>query len=305
LQTREFITEVTMKNKINSSLFFHAVIFLLMIYFMPIVNNGVVKLYAQKARVAVELQLDALPDEKREKLVNFKQVLEDYFNNYQWTQNEFQGEFPVALKMMLQDISANYEDRYKTQFIVSSSDIQYTDKRCRFAYQKGEIPLHSENNWNSLTSLLDFFTNIIIAEEMDKFGHLLGTPYFEKAKVIAEQAKFGLGQFIDGWDLRVEMIDYLLDNKYKKFRKMKDFYFYGLYFAQEDPEKAKKYVKEALFMLEEIKAEEDQKYARVKNFINAHYMEIVNLFKKSNDRDVYDKLIALDPDREEIYKDIL
>ena len=272
---------------------------------MPIVNNGVVKLYAQKARVTVELQLDALPDEKREKLVNFKQVLEDYFNNYQWTQDEFQGEFPVALKMMLQDISANYEDRYKTQFIVSSSDIQYTDKRCRFAYQKGEIPIHSENSWNSLTSLLDFFTNIIIAEEMDKFGHLLGTPYFEKAKVIAEQAKFGLGQFIDGWDLRVEMIDYLLDNKYKKFREMKDFYFYGLYFAQEDPVKAKKYVKEALFMLEEIKPEEDQKYARVKNFINAHYMEIVNLFKKSNDHDVYGKLIALDPDREEIYQDIL
>lgn len=293
-----------MKLKYNSSLLY-SLIFILLINYFPIFNYGVNNLYAQKVRVTVELQLDALPDEKREKLINFKQVLEDYFNNFQWTQDEFQGELPIGLKMMLQDISVNYEDRYKTQFIISSSDIQYADKRCRMAYQKGEIPMHSENNWDSLTSLLDFFTNIIIAEEMDKFGNLLGTPYYEKAKVIAEQAKFGMGHFIDGWDLRVEMIDYLLAEKYKKFREMKDFYFYGLYFANEDPTKAKKYIKEAVSMLEKIKNEEDPKYTRVEKFINAHYMEIVDLFKKSNDRDVYEKLMNLDPDREEIYQDIL
>ncbi|MBC8182542.1 DUF4835 family protein [candidate division KSB1 bacterium] len=293
-----------MKLKYNSSLLY-SLIFILLINYFPIFKYGVNNLYAQKVRVTVELQLDALPDEKREKLINFKQVLEDYFNNFQWTQDEFQGELPIGLKMMLQDISVNYEDRYKTQFIISSSDIQYADKRCRMAYQKGEIPMHSENNWDSLTSLLDFFTNIIIAEEMDKFGNLLGTPYYEKAKVIAEQAKFGMGHFIDGWDLRVEMIDYLLAEKYKKFREMKDFYFYGLYFANEDPTKAKKYIKEAVSMLEKIKNEEDPKYTRVEKFINAHYMEIVDLFKKSNDRDVYEKLMNLDPDREEIYQDIL
>lgn len=293
-----------MKLKYNSSLLY-SLIFILLINYFPIFKYGVNNLYAQKVRVTVELQLDALPDEKREKLINFKQVLEDYFNNFQWTQDEFQGELPIGLKMMLQDISVNYEDRYKTQFIISSSDIQYADKRCRMAYQKGEIPMHSENNWDSLTSLLDFFTNIIIAEEMDKFGNLLGTPYYEKAKVIAEQAKFGMGHFIDGWDLRVEMIDYLLAEKYKKFREMKDFYFYGLYFANENPTKAKKYIKEAVSMLEKIKNEEDPKYTRVEKFINAHYMEIVDLFKKSNDRDVYEKLMNLDPDREEIYQDIL
>jgi len=283
----------------------NSLIFVLLLNYIPNFLSGIKNLYAQKVRVTVVLQLDALPDEKREKLVNFKQVLEDYYNNFQWTQDEFQGELPISLNMMLQDISVNYEDRYKTQIIISSSDIQYTDKRCRMAYQKGEIPMHNDNNWDSLTSLLDFFTNIIIAEEMDKFGNLLGAPYYEKAKVIAEQAKFGMGHFIDGWDLRVEMIDYLLSDKYRKFREMKDFYFYGLYFAKEDPIKAKKYIKEAVSMLEEIKIEEDPKYARIEKFINAHYMEIVDLFKQSNDRDVYDKLLKLDPDREEIYQDLL
>jgi len=263
-------------------------------------------LFAQKVRAVVELQLDALPDEKREKLQGFQQILEDYYNNYQWTNDEFQGELQIDLKILLQDISVSYEDRYKLQIIISNnSDVQYTDKRCRMEYQKGEIPVHNDNTWDSLTSLLDYFTYIVIGEEMDKFGHLLGTPYFEKAKIIADQARFGMGQFIEGWDLRYEMIEYILGEKYKKYREMKDFYFYGLYFAQEDPPRAKRYIKEAIRMLEEIKDEEEPKYARVEKFINAHYIEIVELFKGSSDKEIYEIMTKLDPNREDIYRDLL
>ncbi|NOZ60233.1 MAG: DUF4835 family protein [Calditrichaeota bacterium] len=264
------------------------------------------RLIAQKVRAQVQVQLDALPDEKRQKLQNFQQILNDYFNNYQWTNDEFMGDLPLNIQILMQDISVSYEDRYKLKIIISNnSDVQYTDKRCRMEFQKGEIPMHNDNSWDSLTSLLDYFTYIVIGEEMDKFGHLLGTPYFEKAKTIADQARFGLGQFIEGWDLRYEMIDYLLGEKYQKFREMKDFYFYGLYFAQDDAARARRYSKEAIRMLKEIKAEENPKYPRVKNFINAHFNEIVNLFKGTHDQEVYDILVELDPDRQDMYNDIL
>ncbi|MDZ7262936.1 MAG: DUF4835 family protein [candidate division KSB1 bacterium] len=261
---------------------------------------------AQTIRATVDLELNALPDEKREKLSNFKNVLEDYLNNFKWTNDEFIGEIKVSLNMLLQDISVSYEDRYKVQLLISNnSDVQYSDKRCRMEYQKGEIPVHSENNWDSLTSLLDFYMNIIIGEEMDKFGHLLGNSYFEKAKLIAEQARFGMGQFIEGWDIRVELIHDLVSDKTKKYREMKDFYFYGLYFAKEDPAKARTYCKEAINMLEEIKKQENPKFKRVDNFLQAHYIEIVELFKNSPDRDIFRKLIQLDPNRENIYKELL
>lgn len=264
------------------------------------------KVVAQSITIAVDLELNALPDEKREKLQDFKQILEDYLNNYKWTKDEFIGEFKINWTLLLQDISASYQDRYKAQIVVTNnSDVQYSDRRCRFAYQKGEIPVHSDNNWDSLTSLLDFYINIIIGEEMDKFGHLLGTPYFEKAKLIAEQARFGLGQFIEGWDLRVELINDLLSDKTKKYREMKDFYFYGLYFTNEDPTKARTYCNEAINMLEEIKQDEDPKYKRCEKFIEAHYIEIVELFKDSNNKEVFEKMIKLDPDRGNIYQEYL
>ncbi len=296
--------ETEKNQKANS--FFQKYSFLRALFIALVLLIPAIKTTAQEVRANVLVQLEALPDEKRQKLQNFQQILNDYFNNFKWTNDEFIGELPLQVQILLQDISVSYEDRYKLQIIVSNNDdIQYTDKRCRMEYQKGEIPMHNDNTWDSLTSLLDFFTYIVIGEEMDKFGHLLGTPYLEKAKMIADQARFGLGQFIEGWDLRYQMIEYLLGDKYKKFREMKDFYFYGLYFADEDPARAKRYMKEAIRMLQEFKAEENPKYPRVENFINAHFDEIVKVFKGTQDREVYDILISLDPDRKDIYDDLL
>ena len=289
-----------MLEKRNPGLSYFSTIFFLLFTVWIFHSNT----YAQSIIVTVDLELNALPDENRVKLQDFKQVLEDYLNNYKWTKDEFVGELKINWSLVLQDISVSYQDRYKAQLLVTNnSDVQYADKRCRFAYQKGEIPVHSDNNWESLTSLLDFYMNIIIAEEMDKFGHLLGTPYFERAKLIAEQARFGLGQFIEGWDLRVELIVNLLSERTRKYREMKDFYFYGLYFAKEDPNKARTYIKEAINMLEEIQKDEDPKFKRCTKFLEAHHIEIVELFKNSNDSQVFQKLIKLDPDRANIYQD--
>lgn len=289
-----------MLEKRNPGLSYFSTIFFLLFTVWIFHSNT----YAQSIIVTVDLELNALPDENRVKLQDFKQVLEDYLNNYKWTKDEFVGELKINWSLVLQDISVSYQDRYKAQLLVTNnSDVQYADKRCRFAYQKGEIPVHSDNNWESLTSLLDFYMNIIIAEEMDKFGHLLGTPYFERAKLIAEQARFGLGQFIEGWDLRVELIVNLLSERTRKYREMKDFYFYGLYFAKEDPNKARTYIKEAINMLEEIQKDENPKFKRCTKFLEAHHIEIVELFKNSNDSQVFQKLIKLDPDRANIYQD--
>jgi len=291
-----------MIKKRNQKLSNFVIIFFLLITLGIFYSNS----YAQSIIVTVDLELNALPDENRVKLQNFKQVLEDYLNNYKWTKDEFIGELKINWSLVLQDISVSYQDRYKAQLLVTNnSDVQYADRRCRFAYQKGEIPVHSDNNWESLTSLLDFYMNIIIAEEMDKFGHLLGSPYFERAKLIADQARFGLGQFIEGWDLRVELMANLLSEKTRNYREMKDFYFYGLYFATEEPTKARTYIKEAINMLEEIQKDEDPKFKRCTKFLEAHHIEIVELFKNSNDSQVFEKLIKLDPDRANVYQDNL
>ena len=68
-----------MKFKINIAQMLYVFMFMVLLNFLSIFTISTKKAHAQKIQVSVELQLDALPNEKRDKLINFKQVLEDYF----------------------------------------------------------------------------------------------------------------------------------------------------------------------------------------------------------------------------------
>jgi len=263
-------------------------------------------LFAQKIKAKVEITIENLPLENQEKLANFKQIMEDYLNNYDWTTNEIDVEIPITMQIFFRSAAASsFEDSYGIHILISdNSDVQYFDKRCRMEYQQGEVVQHHDNNWDSLTSLIDFYVNILLGEQLDKFGRFMGTPYFEKAKIIAEQAKFGMGRFIEGWDIRNTLIQELLSDNNKKFREMKDFYYYGIFFINEDPKKARMYCSAAIDMIEEI-MEQDPKNEKCTKFLSAHHIELIDLFKDSNNKNLFEKLIKLDPDHAEIYQEYL
>jgi len=263
-------------------------------------------IYCQTLKANVTVTLENLPLEKQEKLKNFNETITNYINNNNWVNEGIDIELPISMQIFFQsDFGTSFEDRYRIQILISNnSDAQYFDKRCLMEYQKGEILTHSNNSWDSLTSLLDYYIYLIVGEEMDKFGRLMGTPYFEKSKTIAEQAKFGMGRFIEGWDIRNDLVLEILSDDNLKFREMKDFYFYGLYFMEEDPVKARKYCKAAVDMIDEILSENPD-HEKSKKFLTAHYIELIDLFKDSQDKKIFEKLSELDPDHKDIYKEYL
>ena len=278
--------------------------FLLPIILFTLLFNNI--LYSQKIKAKVTATIENLPLENQEKLKNFHQIIENYINNYDWTDNEINVEIPITMQIFFRSATASsFEDSYGIHILISdNADVQYFDKRCRMEYQKGETLEHHDNNWDSLTSLLDFYIHILLGDEMDKFGRFMGTPYFEKAKIIAEQAKFGMGRFIEGWDLRNELILNILSDNNKKFREMKDFYFYGMYFTNEDRIKAQKYCSTAIDMIEEIMAQNPES-EKCKKFLSAHYIELIDLFKESDNQAIFEKLKKIDPDHAEIYDEYL
>jgi len=257
-----------------------------------------------KARVTVTMNL---PDANKEKLQNFQQILESYINNSNWTNNEVDVEIPINMQIFFESAitGISYEDQYNINILISdNSDVQYFDKRCRMEYQKGEILVHSDNSWDSLTSLIDFYIYLLLGDELDKFGLFMGTSYFDKAKYVAEQAKFGEGQFQEGWDLRIKAIQQILSDENKKFREMKDFYYYGIFLVEDDVNKARKYCRAAVDIIEEIMPRETA-HEKCKKFLSAHYIELIELFKNDNDKEIFNQLIKLDPDHAEIYREYL
>ena len=274
---------------------------------VPLLSLSSNTLFAQAIEATVTLQLDALSQEKQQKLRTFADQVAYYINSYDWSGDPWKTIVYVDIQLILEDISSGAEEQYKGRILIQNNyDIQFFDQRWRFAYQSGENLVHNENDIDSFTNMIDFYLFMILGGEFDKWGTLAGSPYYEKARHIAEQAKFGLGRFIEGWDRRLDQVNFLLSDLHRPFREMVDFYFYGLSFVRQDNAKARKHCATAVKMLDKILANDpDNEYAQ--RFLATHSLELVEIFRRAQDKEPIRLLRVLDADstHENIYREIL
>jgi hypothetical protein len=254
----------------------------------------------KKVRAKVTVILDKLPAEKKKRLANFQDKVTNYLNSRAWIEEDYVNQFDVGVQMFLEDEFSTVEDRYRCSIIVSGPDIQYFDKRGRFPFQENE-ELKANAEYLPVLGLIDFYVYLVLANELDKYGSLEGTPYIEKARSVLQQGKFS--RFFEGWDRREELLRSLTSDNYKKFRELKDYYFYGLSLAKPDELAQKRdYVKQSVQKLEDVLKENKDNLA-AKQFIDAHYQEIIDLFKDAGDDTIFKILIRIDPDRAELYEE--
>ena len=255
---------------------------------------------SQTITAEVKMIIERLSQEKQEKLKDFAETIEEYINNHDWTGESSDEEIPVRIQIFLKDKSVSYEERYSGTFLISNKpDAQYYDKYWFFPYRKGDMLDHGI--FHPLTGFIDFYVNIIIGCEYDKYGKFFGTPFFEKARSISEQGLFGT-QYAVGWRERSQLIDDILSDEHKAFRSMKDLFYLGKSYVGEEDTTAQKYCKDALIILNKlIKSNPDDKEST--QFLQAHYMEFVDLLK--DDSEVMEMMMRLDPNRAEVYEQYL
>jgi hypothetical protein len=274
----------------------------ILVVFIFILNISIQTVHAQQIKANVKLTLERLPLQKQQKLKDFAEVIETYINDYDWTGELSDEVIPVSIRIFLMDNSVSYEERYSGTFLISNnSDIQYFDKYWRFPYQSGEPVIHNENVFHAFTGFLEFYMYLIIGGEYDKYGRFLGTRFYERAKNISIQAKFDV-QFMVGWKEREELVDKILSEENKSFRIMKDLFFLGLSYVGEEDSTAHKYCSQALSVLDEILTK-DPDNDKALQFLQSHHLEYIDLFK--DNQDIIEKLIRLDPEHAESYKQYL
>jgi hypothetical protein len=257
---------------------------------------------AQKLMSKVNMVLDRLPLEKQKKLQNIGDLLETYINTFDYAGSQTNDEIPARIQIFMTDNSVSYESRYSGTFLVSNTtDIQYYDKYWKFAYQEGNPLVHLENVYDPFTGLIDFYLYILLGGEFDKYDELAGSPFYEKAKQINEQAKFNT-KFIWGWDERTKLIEFLLSEDNKPFRLMKDAYFAGMSYAGQQDTTARRLCRNAVFALEKV-LKDNPDHKEAVQFLNVHHREMLDLLK--GDKAVIEALIRIDPARAETYQQYL
>ena len=256
--------------------------------------------WAQKIQARIKVDLQRLSLDKQQRLEDLAKDIETYINDFDWTGDAPDQIIPVTMQIFLTDQSVSYESRYAgTFYITNNLDIKYYDKYWRFPYQDGDRLMHEENMFHPMTGFIDFYINLILGGEYDKLDHLGGTPFYEKANYINEQAKFNT-QFAYGWEERSRLIEKIMSDDYQPYRLVKDQFFLGMAYVGESDTTARRHCHEAIKIMEQI-LRMNPEDAEIMGFLEAHHLEIVELFRGENE--VLGLLARIDPAREEKYRD--
>lgn len=228
-----------------------------------------------------------------------EQAITEFINNRQWTTEKVQPN--ERIECNLQIILSSYDVKSNhfagTMQIISRRPVYGTsynttifnilDENIAFDFAEFQPMNFNENSYSSnLTSLLGFYAYYLIGLDFDSFGLLGGTPYFNKALQIANNAQQGSG--VAGWQpfernlrSRYNLIDNILNERFRPIREA--YYTYhreGLDQLSKNPEEARKKIYSSLEMVRKVFKIAPNTVMLIM-FFEAKTDELINIYKNA------------------------
>jgi len=253
---------------------------------------------AQEIDADITMQTERLDGSEQQNLENLRFDLEQYIESYEYTDNAYNTVIPFIVQIYIQSCSQSAtENIYSaTLLITNGTDQRYYDKSWEFSYREGTNFQH--NIYHPVTGVIDFYVYLVIAGEVDTYGKLAGTPYYNQALEISN--KGGSTGFASGWRDRVRRLDDLKNHRDLRLLK---FSFFDAYwdFQESNIRDAQIGFTESLDLLQDIfQVNSDDKYTKV--FLDGQADKIGWLAEQLDRRDALRRLINMDPDNEDIYR---
>lgn len=270
-------------------------------------------------KTEVTIDVTQLPQSSQEKLVNFKQKVEDYLNKNKYHNDKIP---PIRVQMQFNFTAVNtttltYDAKL---FIASQREVfnpfkngndkfsvafRFLDERCQFVYNENIPFIKNDQRFDSFLSLLDYYAYMIVGYDEDSYIAFAGNKYFQKAVDICNKVTLSTS----GWNetgggskpSRLQLVQELLNVRFDNFRKG---YFEYMYFGLDSLTLKKKTAQNnmliALEAISNIKKKEVKSF-NVDIFFDSKATEIADVFIDYGDRSVYDKLINFDKAHQTIY----
>ncbi len=258
---------------------------------------------AQVLKVSVQVEMSHLTTDQQDDLIDFTSKIEQYFNNYQWTDDEYETDIDCNIQIIIETVQKKtFEKIYKTQFLISSvSGENFYDKTWEFPYEASFPLYHIKGQFDPLTHFLDFYAFMVLAGELDTYGLLIGTPLYDKALDIANQGV--LSQYPRGWSTRADDLQKITNIRTRPLREVKPDFFEALYLMdQEEYDKAYTSAKKVLDGISKVfDKQPNNRYLRM--FFDAHFRELARLFVGHNDD--LNVLVDFDSKHRETYREFL
>lgn len=258
---------------------------------------------AQVLRASVSVDYQHLSVDEQQYLNTYKNTVEDYFNNYAWTEDEYESDIEINIYIIIETVTKkSYERIYKSQFqIKSTSGESFYDKDWEFPYQPGYALEHNKMQFDPLSHFFDFYANLVLGGELDTYGELLGTSFYNNAQDLANRGI--LSQYSRGWSNRLNELQKITHSYTLPLRQVKPDFFYAAYMLQLGKTKEARIIGlKVMGAIEKVVHQQpNNKY--LKMFFDAHYVTFAEIFR--GDLQNLELLIKYDSPHRETYQEMI
>lgn len=292
--------------------------FLLPIFFLTVYVAA-----AQELNCKVDFSTQQVSGTDKVIYDNMKTQISEFLNNRKWTNETFRNDERIECNILINITERLGTDEFNATLQIQSrrpvfessyysSLINFSDNDMHFRYAQGQQLEYSENAYiSNLTSILAFYAYMVIGLDYDTFSLNGGTPYFQKALAIANNAQ---GSDERGWKAfdgtrnRYWMINNILDAPFIPLREcMYNYHRKGLDVMSQNAAAGRAVILESLLSLEKVHIVKQLSFS-LQLFFTAKSDEIVNIFMAAKPEDktkVLEVLSLIDPTNSNKYQKII
>lgn len=261
--------------------------------------------------------------DKQRVFETLKNSIFDFMNNRKWTPDIIQIQERIECTMILNVTEWDGSSEFKANLQLVSSRpvfnssynstlINLSDKDIQFTYTESQaLDFNEAGNKNNLTSILAFYAYFVVGLDYDTFSLEGGTPYFQKAQTIVNDAQ-NLTE--KGWKAyedtrnRYWLAENMLSPAFKPFRQMLyQYHRLGLDKMNDKMDDGRKAIMTCIPLLQRVNNDKRGAFM-LQIFFSSKSDELVNIFSKASSSDksqIVTDLSTIDPANGVKYQKIL
>lgn len=279
--------------------------------------------FSQELNCRVIVNAQQVQTTERAVFTEMETEFAQFLNTTKWTNDTFEEEEVISCNLVITISEMPSIGVFRASVQVLSSRpvygssyesviMNFADRDWDFEYVQSQPLRFNENIFtNNITSMLAYYAYMIIGFDYDTFSELGGTPHFENAfKIVnnAQQSNYTGWQQFNSVRNRYWLVENVQNPQLEPVRKaLYNYHRNALDIIGEDRQKAEKTILEALSGIQRANRARPRSILTI-SFMDAKSAELQQLFSESNlatRRQAYNLLSNIDPSRTDEYKSLI
>ena len=278
---------------------------------------------AQELNCAVSINATQIQTSDAGIFKDMENAIEQFMNGRKWTNDTYKTHEKIVCNFLITITKMPAIGSFSASVQVQSArpvyNSTYTSLLFNFADREWEfeyiesMPLeYNDNTFTSnLTSMLAYYAYLMIGLDYDSFSELGGTPYFQRALAVvnnAQQSNLPGWQAIGSNRNRYWMVENLNNPQMTDLRKaIYNYHRLGLDTFESNPDESRQVILNGLREIKKVR-DVNPNSILVVSFFDAKGKEIANIFSDGNiqvRRQAYDIVTAIDPSNRTTYEKMI